>query len=533
MIKRKFSIVMATALALVIMAFSGSAFAQNYSTMETGALENLGDTILFSYYDIRTAAQGGPGLSDNYFTVVNTDDNEYTQVHVRVRTGQCSVELLDFDAILSPLDVFTFDIYQGSTGNTVFASCDTKTLIASGFNVDTNGCFVLDTATFPAALSLIETCGNCPSGTAITSAEALAATRYGYVEVIGEAEMEPVTGVNCSGAGPNTPGCTICTEAQLIAGEYTAWEWFWEDECGDLSNAEVDADLFGRVYYAKFDASRNIVELATSNGVSLGNAVNGYDYDVIIHRPCYSDTSPGCVPGDGELENTNYYVSGNAKFAYNKAYESDQSALPGAPDMNYCFWTRELGDDSANDVVNRVGAAATFGPTLADLRNGYASYRTGDAITTEYIIADLNDRIAKEWAVSHYFYLPGRGQTKYVFTFPFQHFINETITISPYYRLDTEENACAIPTGKFISPGLPSPTSPRGEVTIIETQQPNDPCTFNEGWVAYELAITQVGPSLDEWNFTYPGVIGVVTNSSDGSSADSVLSTAPMQWWEE
>ena len=73
-------------------------------------------------------------------------------------------------------------------GETVFASCDTKTLIDSGFvpnfdrNLDgTDDCYVLDSSTFPAMLSLIDLCD--PT---LTDAEALAQTKKGYVEVIGE-----------------------------------------------------------------------------------------------------------------------------------------------------------------------------------------------------------------------------------------------------------------------------------------------------------------------------------------------------------
>src|SRR4030042_4282157 len=279
MIKRKFSIMMAVAMALVIMMFTGSAFAQGVGvSIETGAIENAGDTVLFTYYDIRTTAQGGPGLSDNYFTVVNTDGDEWMQAHVRVRTGQCSVELLDFDVLLSPRDVFTFDLYQGSTGATVFASCDEKTLVASNFNVDDAGCYVLDSDTFPNMLSLISECGNCPdgSGAPLSLEQALDATRFGYVEVIGEVELEPCTlGAECNDE---------CLESQLEAGDYIAWTWV-DDGCNWSNPGQ---NLFGRVYYAKFDANRDVAALSVQNGFSLNNAVTGAYDGAIIPRRCYS-----------------------------------------------------------------------------------------------------------------------------------------------------------------------------------------------------------------------------------------------------
>jgi hypothetical protein len=519
MIKRKLISMMAVTLFLSIIAFSGSAFAGTAGLAITGAQEVLGDTVFFNYYDIRTTAQGGPGLSDNYFTVVNTDNDEYTNVHVRVRTGQCSVELLDFDAILSPYDVFTFDLYQTATGSTQFASCDTKTLVASGFNVDSNGCYVLDSGTFPDMLSLIKTCGNCPdgSGAPLSDADALAATRWGYVEVIGEAEMEP------SDVDPEED----CSEERLAAGEYTLWGWVEEDGC---YYSTVDNDLFGRVYYAKFDADRNLVRLATSNGLSRDYAVCGGSQaaahicsGMIIHRPCYQDTSPGCSAGDGELDNPNPYVADDARYAY--AAASTDADPDGANDMNYCFYKNTI--TTSGDVVNKVGAGATFGPTLADLNDHYYAPRDGIAGTTVNIIWGLNASIGKFEAWSHYFYLPGQGQTRYVFTFPFQHFINQRIEITKELRLDTEENECAIPTGKFISPGLPVAGVPRGEVTILATQEPGDPCTFNEGWLEFSLLVTQDGVGNTDY---YPGVIGMVVNYGDNDTAD-VMATAPMQWY--
>jgi hypothetical protein len=520
MIKRKLISMTAITVFLAIMAFSGSVFAQ-IIPYDIGAQEMNGNTVLFNYYDIRTTAQGGPGLSDNYFTVTNvcSDCHYWINAHVRVRTGQCSVELLDFDVILSPGDVFTFDLYQTATGSTQFASCDTKTLVASGFNVDSNGCYVLDSGTFPDMLGLIKTCGNCPdgSGAPLSDADALAATRWGYIEVIGEATMWP---------NPSADPDENCSEERLAAGEYTLWSWV-EDKCG---NGDPEIALLGKVYYAKFDAERNLVRLATSNGLSRDYAVCGGSVvgapicsGEIIHRPCYSDTSLGCNAGDGELENDNPYVADDAKYAYAAASTDPNPA--GANDMNYCFYKNTI--TTSGDVVNKVGAAATFGPTLADLDDHYFAPRDGDAALTESIIYDLNNSIAKEVAVSHYFYIPGQGQTRYVFTFPFQHFINQSITITKEERLNNEEETCAIPTGKFISPGLPVAGVPRGEVTILATQEPGDTCTFNEGWLWFDLWVTKDGAGKTNYP---PGVIGVVVNYGDNDTAD-VMATAPMQWY--
>jgi hypothetical protein len=538
MIKRKLLSIVAVTVFLAIMAFSGSANAGISGIGEVGFTEIPGTALVFSYYDIRTNAQGGPGLSDNYFTISNLEEYNvltkaatflslepidrsevggWVNAHVRVRTGQCSVELLDFDVLLSPGDVFTFDLYQTATGSTQFASCDTDTLVASGFNVDSNGCYVLDSSTFPDMLGLIETCGNCPdgSGAPLSAADALAATRWGYVEVIGEVDLIPAD-VNCS--DPDE-----CTSDQLKAGEYTAWSFTDDvvntsgDDCSDCADfQEAYPVLFGKVYYAKFDAERNLVQLSTLNAHAF--PVGGG----IIHRPCYQDTSTGCGPGDGELDNPNPSVNDDAKYAYSEATTDADPA--GANDMNYCFYKDKI---DGSTVTNQVGAAATFGPTFVDLCN-----RTGNPIDIVSCVYNINHFWGKAFAGSHYFYLPGQGQTRYVFTFPFQHFINQKIEITKFARFNNDEEACSIPTGKFISPGLPAPGLPRGEVTILATQEPNDTCTYNEGWLAFALQVTDDGPGTGDRDSIfpyYPYALGVVVNWGEGSTAD-VHSTAPMTW---
>jgi hypothetical protein len=538
MIKRKLLSIVAVTVFLAIMAFSGSANAGISGIGEVGFTEIPGTALVFSYYDIRTNAQGGPGLSDNYFTISNLEEYNvltkaatflslepidrsevggWVNAHVRVRTGQCSVELLDFDVLLSPGDVFTFDLYQTATGSTQFASCDTDTLVASGFNVDSNGCYVLDSSTFPDMLGLIETCGNCPdgSGAPLSAADALAATRWGYVEVIGEVDLIP--------ADVNNPDADECTSDQLKAGEYTAWSFANDVEtcCGDCyydaDYQEVFPVLFGRVYYAKFDAERNLVQLSTLNAHAIPYT-NG-----IIHRPCYQDTSPGCSSGDGELENDNPWVNDDAKYAYSAA--SKNADPDGANDMNYCFYKNTI--TTSGDVVNKVGAAATFGPTLADFCG-----RNGDPDAIVACLYNMN-YYGKAFAMSHYFYLPGQGQTRYVFTFPLQHFINQRIEITKFARFNNDEEACSIPTGKFISPGLPVAGLPRGEVTILNTQEPNDTCTYNEGWLAFALQVTDDGPGTgySRLGFPYyPYALGVVVNWGDEGSTANVHSTAPMTW---
>jgi hypothetical protein len=517
---------------LVFVAFAliftaGSAFAGNNVPNEIGSVNVPGDSVFFNYYDIRTMAQGGPGLTDNYFTVVNWDYDEWINAHVRVRTGQCSVELLDFDVLLSPNDIFTFDLYQAPDGDTVFASCDEHTLTASGFAVDANGCFILDTGTFPGQLSLIQECGQCPDGTAITAQAALEATRWGYVEVIGESEIRADYAGNNSACATSPSASNGCCELDIEAGLHTAYDLWDSGDC--LEFVGPDPNLFGRVYYAMLDGSGNIMRLAQQNGHSFFSTV--YE-PYIVHRPCYSDTNAGCGSGDGELENP--VLNFGDSFAYEAAATS---VSQGAIDLNYCFWSDTI--TTAGDVQNRNGAAATFGPTWADFHN------RGHTNTTSEGLIDACDHFDKSIAFSHYFYVPDQGESRFIFTFPIQHFLNQTIEVTKEVRFDTEQNECVLPTQKFISPGLPGPSIARGEVTIIEADE-GEACAFNEGWIGFELDTTADGPdscgapcdvvpptgagyTIDTTVFFTACTVGSVVNW--GNAGVDVMSISPMQFF--
>ena len=93
-----------------------------FATTADAAFDPTGTALLFTYYDVRSLADGGLGTTDNYFTVINSS-SAWTQAHVRVRTGDCSVELLDFDIMLSPNDVFAFDLSQDGDGIAFSSTC--------------------------------------------------------------------------------------------------------------------------------------------------------------------------------------------------------------------------------------------------------------------------------------------------------------------------------------------------------------------------------------------------------------------------
>jgi hypothetical protein len=464
---------------VAVCAFSASAHAV---TGEMG-----GSSLLYTFYDIRSQADGGLGLTDNYFTVTNTSTDSWVQAHVRVRTGAKSIELLDFDVLLSPTDVFAFDVYQDA-GATVFASCDTKTLTDSGFtpnfdrNADgTNDCFVLDSTTFPAMLSLITTCENK------TAEQALVDTRKGYVEIIGEGTIRAVTGNKALCLDLDGTADDVAVSGKLLDHTLNSQRLcntsngpgLCAAACGPVFN-----QLIGRVYYATVSTGQVVTRFDQLNAEVL----QFVQPQMIFHKESYTAelTDQDCVGGDLE-----------ACYAY--AAAGTTATIEGADDMNFCLYTDTVGGVG---VTNKFGAGATFGPTLADV----VGARDGSLGTTAVLLNTFSENFSsgyittsggvpipilggKTFADSHYFSVPAPNvfdiSTRFAFIFPLQHFINEKNVIQPVAIYDMEENTTTITIDKFISPGLPTITTPGEEAALFSLAAP-----FAEGWIRFTTSAT-------------------------------------------
>lgn len=482
---------LAVFLVAAMMVFSGQAMAAEETSGGPGA------ALLFTYYDVRGTAAGGLGLTDNYFSVINTSTH-WVQSHVRIRTGDCSVELLDFDILQSPKDIFVFDIYED--GGITFASCDANTLVDSGFilNYDANGdgtndCFILSSTTFPAMLSLITQCGDCATGRAITTEQAVQLVKKGYVEVIEEGTIAPGTGSRKNKC--LDPWSNDGTDGIIIPGK-SLLELF-DSPCYEDVYAPV-AELQGRQYYVQVDTATSpvvIKRLAMLNAAVI-HGTEDYTYGLILHEATYADelAAAQCNAADGSEERCYAYAAP-------KTTDGAGATADGANDMNWCFYTNKIGD---NAVVNKFGAGATFGPTLADIaaawgysRNGYLD-RTEDALEeltglSAFNMVDVSwtddDWWTKQYVDSHYFYAPKPGaydvKSAFAFVFPVKHFIGEKETIRALNLYDNSENTVVTELGKFISPGLPTPETFSEEANLFTFTPP-----FNEGWVRFEVSAT-------------------------------------------
>jgi hypothetical protein len=412
------------------------------------------------------------------------------------------VELLDFDIMMSPKDVFAFDLYQNASGQVEFTSCDTKTLIRSGFvpNYDRDGdgtedCYILSTSTF-GVLGLVTTCDET-----LTEAQALTQAKKGYVEIIGEGSIFACSSNKnncasaCTGDGAVTIGVTNPLEAKLLLNSQSALSLY--DKC-NADITDVTTELVGRVYHGVIKNGA-VEALAHVNAEAVHGGAYYHDAQPILH---YEDdvaeaTAIKCAGADGQSFTTFWAGTWTEPCYFYGEVQKGDTATGAADDLNNCYYKASI--DDPNDVANKYGAAATYGPTLLDTVD---SIRTGTVAQARYTVRELTNNgggmanastaweglnwdgyaVYKDYVDSHFIAAPGLINTAFVFVFPLQHFIGERDVISGPAFYDMEENT-KITGGKFLSPGLPTTTAPSEEAFFTTFTSP----PFTEGWLRFTL----------------------------------------------
>ncbi len=488
------------------------------------AHEISGTALLYTYSDVRST--DGIGTSDNYFVVLNPSTN-WVQAHVRVRTGDKSIELLDFDIMLSPKDVFNFLVSDNSATGTVFSSCDAHTIgntkMLAPFLVDIDGdgvkdCVIgstdpTDTVFYnPNMVSLQTRC------LGITEAEAGTRTRKGYAEVIVEGAIKPCSTdkTKCASQCAGTSSDVKITEHTLH--ELTTYvdnaAGLCNNDILNVTNNPITPPFFapfgidGRIYYATVDpATMRATRLAHLNSEvidgelpALSGGVDASSRLLILHKNNFEDEmqSTRCTSA-AAIEHCMAY--GDAQTTVPDAYSvSGIDITGGADDLNMCLYTDSKGTPAVG-VWNKYGAGATFGPTLADTSiimrdgslpiiqvnlNGLVSHSAiegtpffGGLATVTAISATHT----KSYMHTHFVNSPAPAdfdlKTSIAVIFPFMHFIGEQPSLGSFTFYDMDENSVTAPSSGFISPGLPGPGSPANEEAFLQTITG----TYPEGWV--------------------------------------------------
>ena len=231
---KKSILAVSAAVAIGGMGFAGAAHAVYYfgdgvdATFIGIVLGNLeGDTHSTQTANATAVSlnEGGIGnyLFTPYFTtqkdnntlvsIVNTDSVNGKIVKVRFRGAANSEDLLDFQVFLSPSDVWTASLAQGSDGRTVITTPDSScTLPSIGAASTAERTFRTSrlVATYPTPLGPVAT----------TPAQANAQTREGYIEYLNMADVVP--GSPLFTAIKHVNGVAPCTPAMMAALSSTA-----------------------------------------------------------------------------------------------------------------------------------------------------------------------------------------------------------------------------------------------------------------------------------------------------------------------
>jgi hypothetical protein len=164
-------------------------------TNATGLQLNVGSTgheLIVPYYSVQ-------GQNVTMFTIVNTDSVNGKAVKVRFRGAANTDDVLDFTVLMSPNDVWTAGLTQGSDGLAHLSSSD-KTCTIPQNSAFSDVPFI--TTRFPAYMSADNQAAN---------------TREGYIEILNMANIPP----NIDGTPLATP-TTTPTNPLYIATKHVA-----------------------------------------------------------------------------------------------------------------------------------------------------------------------------------------------------------------------------------------------------------------------------------------------------------------------
>jgi len=352
---------------------------QTNAEMQIGS-DTRGDTLLFPVFY---------GYGENYFTISNSA-NAWIQGHVRFRGAAWSGELLDFDVILSPGDVFVFRLadVDGDGFWEIDQSLDVKNFEYTGL-AQVSSCSLEDPAGptaapvanrlaknlcmdqngRPGALnlgSLVPVANNerIPPGN-ITPGLIEHHRHIGYVEFIGEAVLvgmshDMMDELVCKPTYRNYPNCIGAPHQRKVGSQVgtTTWSWYRDDPAKLTSISPA-----GRQPLADVPNALSGTAFITAPGQKHGL---GYNAEAIIDFRTNANThrvesynvigTTGVLPANVDFEAKASVLQTGVVLHHEDASLDTGAAKP------YVYLYQEQPDN----FEGRISFNNTFGPTLAD-----------------------------------------------------------------------------------------------------------------------------------------------------------------------
>jgi hypothetical protein len=303
-----------------------------------------GDTLLFPMFY---------GYTENYFTISNSS-NSFIQGHLRFRGAAWSGELLDFDVILTPGDVFVFRLAD----------------------IDGDGFWEIDQSLDPnnfAYTGLLRNCtpegGNgvgksqcmdqystlIPSARCVSSDTIVHHRNMGYVEFIGEGVFDQMTHSTLfSLIEPANAGKLEASGQREIDNKLGASLWSWVMPTG--VNNDLGTNATGTFHATRtasdvpnaLSGSAFITPIGKSHGLAYNaEAIVNFRTDNFTHRIDNYTGLVGAVPRSGVILHNENAAAPTGQYAYVYGY-------------------KESGGYYNNAFESRISFNNTWGPTLAD-----------------------------------------------------------------------------------------------------------------------------------------------------------------------
>ncbi|MCP4698135.1 MAG: hypothetical protein GY862_14975 [Gammaproteobacteria bacterium] len=339
--------------AAFVAAFSAGSIALQADARMQLAANGFGDALIFPAFS---------GLVENYFTISNAGGN-YVQGHIRFRGAARGRELLEFDVILGPYDVFVFRLAD----------------------IDGDGQWEIDQSIDPlnfAHTSLIQRCygavsvdncmdaDNAPELAALSQTDADYNRSLGYVEFIGEAVLDGMTSAHMDALLGHmslaSVGLTSAHRTQTGTGFGTnTWRW---STAGYLNNVSPYPDDQGLSDFPNIAGGTAFI---TIPGQSTGLA---YNAEALVNFRTALD-------GANQHRIDNYIrgllqIADHPHPAVDSWFGASTPALDAAvilhhedatvPDAQYVYRFNDTAGDAGGVYEHGISYRDSRGPTLAD-----------------------------------------------------------------------------------------------------------------------------------------------------------------------
>lgn len=328
----------------------------------------LGDALLFPAYN---------AYVENYFTI-NNNDNKWIQGHLRFRGAAWSGELLDFDIILSPGDVFVFriadvdgdgyweidqslDIHNFMYTGQV-ASCSPTVPNPSAAGAATENCMDFGTMLVPTSLSDV-----------VTSDRVIHHLMTGYVEFIGEAVLDGMDAEAMKALLSDTPGAALAPHQTRAGNGRGVTAWSWSDAANQFAKdkglSDVPNMLSGTAFVTLPGSSHGLSYNAESL-VNFRTGMTAHRIDNYRMNHNKKDEIYVSLDDDGTRATSEKTRANRAVIVHDEDVNGKGIADPYKPYGDYVFRFESFRSipSSREDRLDesRMSFQNTWGPTLAD-----------------------------------------------------------------------------------------------------------------------------------------------------------------------